>query len=126
MRDECATQCESNAPAMPGNATLQDTTLEDKVSTPHKPPKGGDVDPEFSAWYERYPHKVGKAAAVKAFRKAKQSASLADLIAGVNRYIAAKPPDRAWCNPATWLNEERWKDQPAQAPSERRGSVIFG
>lgn len=31
----------------------------------------------------------------------------------MQRYIATKPPDRNWCNPATWLNQERWRDEPA-------------
>ncbi|MEM7312690.1 MAG: hypothetical protein AAF497_06020, partial [Planctomycetota bacterium] len=35
------------------------------------------------------------------------------LIKGVEAYIRDKPPDRAWCNPATWLNDERWLDIPA-------------
>jgi hypothetical protein len=30
------------------------------------------------------------------------------------RYIG-KTDDRPWCNPATWLNQERWADQPAQS-----------
>lgn len=42
MRDVCATECGTDALAMPGNATLQDTTLhnitEGKEPIPHKPP----------------------------------------------------------------------------------------
>jgi hypothetical protein len=39
---------------------------------------------------------------------------LETLIRARDRYIATKPPDRPWCNPATWLNQERWLDEPAQ------------
>jgi hypothetical protein len=68
---------------------------------------------EFELWYSGYPHKVGKARASPAFLKARKKASLEILIEGRDRYVREKPPDRAWCNPATWLNEERWNDEPA-------------
>jgi hypothetical protein len=77
---------------------------------------------EFAEWYAIYPHKVGKAAAERAFGKARRKASLQILIDGLNRYILEKPPDRSWCNPATWLNEERWADEPA-APAMKRNSL---
>ena len=74
----------------------------------------GSAEPEgFAEWYEGWPHKVGKQAALRAFAKACRLASLPDLIAAEQRYVHDKPPDRPWCNPATWLNEHRWLDQPA-------------
>jgi len=36
-----------------------------------------------------------------------------DLLAGLDAYIKNKPIDRDWLNPATFINQERWKDQPA-------------
>ena len=66
----------------------------------------------FDRWWEDYPEKVGKGAARKAFAKALAKTSVDQLVAGVERYKATKPQDRAWCNPATWLNQERWTDQP--------------
>lgn len=86
---------------------------------------------EFEAWWETYPHKVGKAAARSAWRSARGKAGLDDLLAGVVRYVAAKPPDRAWANPATWLNQERWADQPAgttpplRTAAEREASNVL-
>lgn len=71
---------------------------------------------EFSEWYRHYPHKVGKQDAERAFPKARKAASLDELIAGVKRYVAAKPGDRPWRNPATWLNGQCWLDEPAAAP----------
>lgn len=91
-------------------------------TTNHQPPVSGSKEPStnvrakedaFEAWWEVYPHKVGKRAARDKFLIALRTASLDDLIAGVKRYIDAKPPDRSWCNPATWLHQERWQDQPA-------------
>jgi hypothetical protein len=67
----------------------------------------------FDRWWEGYPNKVGKGAARMAFGKALTKTSLDQLIAGVQRYKATKLVDRPWCNPATWLNQERWLDAPA-------------
>lgn len=71
---------------------------------------------DFEKWYSRYPHKVGRGAAETAFRRVWESdnaPSLESLIRGLENYIATKPKDRAWCNPATWLNQRRWEDVPA-------------
>ncbi len=68
----------------------------------------------FDQFWKKYPHKIGKRAAVKAFAPAKQTGvPWARVIFALERYIAEKPPDRAWCNPATWLNGGRWDDEPA-------------
>lgn len=67
----------------------------------------------FEDFWKAYPHKVGKGAAVKAYRAASLRATPAEILAGLKRYTASKPPDRPWCNPATFLNQERWTDEPA-------------
>jgi hypothetical protein len=86
---------------------------EHKKESPPRPPGGGRDPDGFADWYEGWPHKVGKQAAVRAFAKAIKLASLAELLDAEQRYVRDKPPDRAWCNPATWLNEHRWLDKPA-------------
>ena len=68
---------------------------------------------DFEVWYAGYPHKVCKGQARRAWAKARQQATMAELLSGVERYKAAKPADIPWCNPATWLNGERWLDEPA-------------
>jgi hypothetical protein len=70
----------------------------------------------FAEWWGEYPHKVGLAAAIEAYRNALARASPAELLAGVRRYVATKPPDRQWCNPANWLRQDRWLDEPAREP----------
>lgn len=73
--------------------------------------KRGRAKP-FDQWWPEYPHKVGKGAAERVFPKAIAEAGSVDvLIHGVRRYIRTKPPDRPWCNPATWLNQKRWLDE---------------
>ena len=69
----------------------------------------------FELWYGGYPHKVGRGAAEKAFEKAFKSDEVAfeTLVAARDRYVRGKPSVQAWCNPATWLNERRWLDEPA-------------
>lgn len=77
---------------------------------------------EFDDWYSGYPHKVQRGAAERAFVKARSIASLDELKAGVLRYVAAKPADRHWQNPATWLNGKGWLDQPGVVVPMARGS----
>jgi uncharacterized protein YdaU (DUF1376 family) len=88
-----------------------------KNNNPHNPPlpvaASKASDAAFLSWYEKYPHKVGRAAAARAFKAAFNKASLLELEAGLERYVKTKPPTTPWCNPATWLNQQRWLDQPA-------------
>ena len=80
---------------------------------------------EFDAWWAVYPHKVGKGDAERKFAAARKLVSLAVLIAGVDEYRRSKPPDREWCNPAVWLHQQRWTDQPdhiaPRLPHDRPG-----
>jgi hypothetical protein len=68
----------------------------------------------FDQFWSAYPHKVGKEAARKAFAAVSRSkrVTFAELSAGLDRYVR-KTDDRPWCNPATWLNQGRWADEPA-------------
>jgi len=69
----------------------------------------------FTAFWQLYPHKVGKGAAVKAWR-VKKCDHISDTIK------AAVEKQKQWAqwqkdsgqfipNPATWLNQERWLDE---------------
>lgn len=73
-------------------------------------------------FWQAYPHKVGKAAALKVLDRIakKGDATLDQILAGVDRYVRAKDPEHAFCNPATFLNQERWNDQPAPPRATRR------
>ena len=73
----------------------------------------------FEAFWELYPNKVGKAAAKVEYDKALKRVSFDELMEGLRRYVA-KTDDRPWCNPSTWLHQDRWTDRPAQAPPPRR------
>lgn len=68
---------------------------------------------EFMAFWNAYPNRTGKGAAIAAYERARRSASAQDLLDGVMRY-SQKRDDRPWCNPATWLNQQRWLDEEPQ------------
>lgn len=72
-------------------------------------------------FWEKYPHKIGKADALKVLERLREKPvgnnpedqpKWAAMMVALNDYIATKPVDRSWCNPATWLRQARWLDQP--------------
>jgi hypothetical protein len=82
-----------------------------------KTPRG---DPEFEAFYAAYPKHVGRKAAEAAWKKAIRSADPQAVIAGAKRYA----DERAGQNPqytkqpATWLNQGCWEDDPQPRPGQ--------
>lgn len=88
------------------NVNNHQTSSEAKASSEDARAKTTDFDQFWSA----FPAKVGKKAARKAWDRAKDRPAIADLLAAVERYRQAKPHDREWCNPATWINQGRWDD----------------
>lgn len=84
-----------------------------EINPPISPQPQNRAGSFFDAFWEKYPNKVGKAAARKSWDRAVRLAGVSEIMAGLERYCA-KTDDRPWCNPATWLNQERWNDQPAQ------------
>jgi len=72
---------------------------------------------EFDDWYAVYPRKVGKGAAVRAFAKALKKTDAQTLTDALRRQLPwfesqDKPSGDFRPYPATWLNEERWADDP--------------
>ena len=104
------------------NAELLDTharvSCSSFLSSSSDTPLEGKEDSEeqacgkFAEFWNNYPHKVGKKDAAKAFAKALKTTDYPTIINALAAY-AAKTDDRPWCNPATWLNQGRWDDQPA-------------
>lgn len=72
---------------------------------------------QFELFWQAWPNKTGKPVALKAFFKVWQETEA--ILAGVERYIRDKPPDREWLNPATFLNQRRWEDSPALIATAR-------
>jgi hypothetical protein len=72
----------------------------------------------FDDFWAVYPRKVAKGAAVRAYANARKSADAATILAGAERYRDDPRRDPAFtAHPATWLNAERWADEPAAPPS---------
>lgn len=83
------------------------------TTPPSSPPSKIARDAAFTRFWTAWPHKVGKPAAERAFGKVADEIDA--IVAGVERYIRDKPPDRPWLNPATFLNQRRWEDAPAES-----------
>jgi len=74
------------------------------------------VDLGFATFWECYPKKVGKKDAMRAWTKAKDRPAIAQITAA----IAIQRQSDQWKkeagqfipNPATWINQGRWDDQP--------------
>jgi hypothetical protein len=83
---------------------------------------------EFETFWKAYPRRTAKGPARVAFMKARKTASLAQLLAGIERYKVMKPTYADWAHPATWLNQERWLDEEDATPhlSERTQNVLRG
>jgi len=84
--------------------------------------------PEFLEFWKSYPKKLGvsKMAAFKAYIRARQDTSQADIVQGLLRY-PFKPDPQYQPHPATWLNQRRWEIEedtapPSTEPSTGRGA----
>jgi hypothetical protein len=82
----------------------------------HKPLKETYINlyAHFEEFWNMYPRKVSKRAALKAFELALGRASFDDIQGGVIRYAHDKnlPPQEFIPYPTTWLNGDRWGDAP--------------
>ena len=87
---------------------------------------GLDVRPpaedEFSAVWQQWPRKVAKAAALKAWLKARKAVDFKTILAGLEQFVLAYDADprpesekQQFCpHFASWLNAERWHDYEVQ------------
>jgi hypothetical protein len=68
----------------------------------------------FSDFWAAYPRKIGKGNARKAFEKAMKSATIDEISSGLNSQLdILKSKEQKFIpHAATWLNGERWNDEP--------------
>ena len=66
---------------------------------------------DFDRFWSAYPAKVGKKAAERAWVKSKDKPPIEDVLSALEAYRLAKPKDRDWCHPTTWISQGRWGDQ---------------
>ena len=93
-----------------------------------KPPRGAGELPRskypesFEAFWEAYPRKVGKAAALRSYQRAIKKTDQSTLLAA----IEAQKQGEQWKkqngefipNPSTWLNQGRWEDEVAPTAND--------
>ena len=77
---------------------------------------GDDLQANFARFWAAYPHKVGKDAALRAFRTLRPDNDLTDaMLAAVARHRASPQWQRDGGqfipHPRTWLHQGRWKDE---------------
>lgn len=75
-------------------------------------------------FWERWPDKRAKKPAVAALERvhAADAVPFEAILTGVENYMRTKPPDRDWMLATTFLNQERWNDEPSsqtRRPAER-------
>lgn len=73
-----------------------------------------DIHQQFNSFWEVYPRKLGKGEAKAAFAKAVNKFGAEIILEGVTRFAADPnlPAVQFIPRAATWLNQERWEDEP--------------
>jgi hypothetical protein len=78
------------------------------------------INEEFSIFWPRYPKRVARGAAWKAFKKARLRASFEDIMRGLDRFRQHMSDDAQFRPHAgTWLTQDRWTDDYDDPPVER-------
>ena len=84
----------------------------------------------FAHWYDAYPRKHGKLAAVKAWKKIKPSKALiAHMATAIRNQVAQDHFQNGRGedfipNPSTWLNQGRWDDEITGPPKRKMRSAV--
>lgn len=123
----------SDADALPpqchGNAN-QNQNQKEKTLKPSSSPNG---DGRFQEFWKSYPRKVGKAAALKAWKRIKPNDDLAErMLHAVSEQSKSedwrKDRGKYIPHPTTWLNGGRWDDEQEEQAGARlvRGCRICG
>lgn len=134
---------ESNVTETFPHARATDTETDTETDTPHTPQGVADPDAdsdtdetdamtysdEFEAFMRVYPKRVGKGAAWRAWKKLRPSKTLqrrmADAVKAQSTWPQWQRENGKYIpNPATWINQARWDDEPPQAASNVRRFVV--
>lgn len=121
--DEGSPACDDTSPACDDRGILTG----DELTNTHKEPKQTNLDiynQRFEEFWSVYPKRVGRKAAATKWRTAVKTANPDLIIEAATKYRdnPKRDPDFT-ANPATWLNQERWLDEPATAPKVKTGPI---
>lgn len=95
--------------------------FEAEEESPTEDEQAADGYPEdFKRFWEIYPRRAGKGAACASFIKAKKRAKVETIIAGAERLRDDPnlPEGSLIAHPSTWLNQDRWEDDPMPPRSD--------
>lgn len=84
------------------------------------------IEGQFEDFWQLYPTRLGKGEAKRAFAKALERIAFEDLMDGARRFAADPnlPPKQYIPRPATWLNQDRWADDPyPERPEAKRANT---
>jgi hypothetical protein len=97
------------------DATPEESREEKETDALAAPATGKKAEDEFNLFYEKYPKKVARPAALKAFKAAKVNGHLPELLADIDRRLSTsvwKLDQKQFIpNPASYLNGRRWEDE---------------
>lgn len=84
------------------------------------------INDHFEDFWAAYPRKVAKGNARKAFAAAMKKATIEEISAGLNKQLAALSKKERQYIPhaSTWLNGERWTDEPTDNDEPKRHATI--
>jgi hypothetical protein len=113
--DACVTQAAPLQPLIRGGVPALDLPIDLPIDQ-LTPPTAAVTDAAFGEFWKAYPRKISKGAARKAWDKAIKKTDAATITVGATRFAAErKGQDPQYTpHPATWLNGERWADEPEQ------------
>lgn len=115
---ETQSETQTGTPAERQRNKEEELKKDNKQESSLRSDDGWPADFRIKFW-EKYPNKVGKPKALNKLEGARRrGVSWETLMAGLESYIRDKPPDRQWLNPETFINQERWTDQPAQVSKD--------
>ncbi len=102
------------------------STTESLLGETEKGNPSDSVESQFEVWWAIVPKKVGKPAALKAFKAARKSTAFEVLLAGIQRFrnsAAGKDPQYI-AHPTTWLNQRRWEDDTGSGGGQENSAAI--
>ena len=94
------------------------------------PPSLDRLKEEFETWWQEVPLKVSKGGAKGAegaYKAARRKADAETLLAGIRAYAQAVDgkEQQFIAHPKTWLNQERWLDEPLENAGKSSGDSEF-
>jgi hypothetical protein len=91
-----------------------------KTSAPKSRTYNQGYDPAFLEFWDVYPRKRNKRAALLAYRRANRRANADAILEGAERYRDdPNREDEFTQHPSTWLNGDGWEDEPLPARIDR-------